>query len=397
MAEWRYLRPWTEAQLEKRLDALDTLSRSFEETQSRMTPERGWTRFHSTALIAREIPGVPVVDGPFLRARPLVSRYEFSDPRIVTAHFDAHAPLAGRRMLLELKVMGLRYLMGTVVDAVLDETHLERSVFGFRYSTLSGHMETGSEWFLVEKEHSTGWVRFSIEAFWRLGEMPNWWSELGFRMLSPTYQRAWHRLSYLRLRRMLGATGLPALPRGRRLLHSGAPVPAPSVYRTALGTAALHGGVETEEPGRRGIKRLTPVRATELGVIAGMRSALAPALASRYLAQRHPDTTLLSSRRVARLLRWLAASEMLADKAPFMPDRTRAPALVGRLLAAAFAATALSPRRRPRWRLALCAAGAAVASTFVTHRVRQALPLPNAVAGALEDVLALVMGRRVLS
>lgn len=393
MAEWRYLKLWTEAELEKRLDSLDELSRSFDETEARMTPERGWTRFHSEAIIAREPPGVPVVDGAFLRARPLVSRYEFSDPRIVTCHFDPAAPLAGRRMLLELKAMGLRYLVGTVVDAVRDETHLERSVFGFRYSTLSGHLETGSEWFLVEKEHATGWVRFSIEASWRLGDMPNWWTEAGFRLLSPAYQRAWHRLAYARLRRMLGARGLPALPRGHRLLHSGAPVPAPSVYRAALGPTELQ---ESRIAGRRGIKRMTPARATGVGVVAGMRSALAPALASRHLARRHPNTTLLSSPRVARLLRWMSAGEMLADKSPFMPDRTDAPALVGRALAGALAATALSPRRRPRWRLALWAAGAAVASTFVMHRTRGAAPLPNAVAGALEDAFAFALGRRVV-
>lgn len=393
MAEWRYLRPWSEAGLEKRLDALDALPRSFDETEDQMTPERGWTRFRSEAIIAREVPGVPVIDGPFLRARPLVSRYEFSDPRIVTCHFDAEAPLAGRRMLLELKVMGLRYLMGTVVDAVRDETHLDRSIFGFRYSTLSGHLETGSEWFLVEKEHATGWVRFSIEASWRMGEMPNWWSEVGFRVLSPAYQRAWHRLSYVRLRRMLGAKGLPALPRGHRLLHSGAPVSAPSVYRTALAPTALQ---ESQETGRRGVRRMTPARAMGVGVVAGMRSTLAPALVSRHLARRHPNTTLLSSPHAARLLRFMAAGEILADKAPFMPDRTDTPALVGRALSGALATMALSPRRRPRWRLALWAAGAAVASTFVMHRVRGALPMPNAVAGALEDALAVGLGRRVV-
>lgn len=396
MAEWRYLTDWSETELEERLDALDELPRSFDETEEQMTAERGWTRFSSGAIIAREVPGIPVLDGAFHRARPLVSRYEFSDPRIVTSHFDAEAPLMGRRMLLELKVLGLRYLMGAVVDEVRDETHPERSVFGFRYSTLSGHLEMGSEWFLLEKEHATGWVRFSIEAAWRFGEMPNWWSDVGFRVLSPAYQRAWHRLSYVRLRRMLGASGLPALPRGHRLLHSGAPVSAPSVYRTGLAPAWLQEGDEAEEAGRRGIKRLTPRRAMGVGMVAGMRSALAPALASRYLARQHPNTTLLSAPHAEKLLRWAAAGEILADKAPFMPDRTDAPAVVARALSGAFAATALSPKRRPRWRLALLAAGTAVASTFAMHRVRRALPMPNAVAGALEDVLALGLGRRVL-
>jgi uncharacterized protein (UPF0548 family) len=44
----------------------------------------------------------------FERARVALANYQFSDPNIVIAHFDPALPLLGRRMLLEIQVLGLR-------------------------------------------------------------------------------------------------------------------------------------------------------------------------------------------------------------------------------------------------------------------------------------------------
>lgn len=249
MAEWRYLSGWSEAELERRFDALATLERSFTESEHEMTPERGWTRLHSGAPISHEIKGPPHAGGAFERAREFMVEYGFSDPRIVTSHFDPKAPLLGRRMLLELKVMGLRYLSGTVVDAVKSESQADRTVFAYRYSTLQGHIESGAEWFVLDKDHATGCVRFSIHAMWRKGELPNWWSELGFRMFARRYQRAWHRLAYLRLRAMLGSEGLPPVPHGDRLVHEGRVLPLPGVQRVAGAYAPVDAPEELEERG----------------------------------------------------------------------------------------------------------------------------------------------------
>lgn len=230
MSEWRFGRGWSEQELEARVDALAALPLNFTDVEPQMTPERGWSLHYSSALIAHEPPGGPETGGAFDQARALVAEYGFSDPRIVTSHFDPTTPLHGRRMLLELAVLGLRYLSGTVVDAVRDETQAERTVFGYRYATLEGHIESGAEWFLLDKTHETGAVRFSIHAMWRKGDLPNWWSAAGFRLLARHYQRAWHRLAYLRLRQMLGSTGLPPVPHGDRLVHEGRVLPLPSIH-----------------------------------------------------------------------------------------------------------------------------------------------------------------------
>ena len=224
--EWRLGRGWSAIELERRLLALH-------QQPVTAAPERGGARYHSQAMVFREPPGPPLDDGAFTRGCELVRRYEFSDPRIVTGHFDGTAELLGRPILLEIKVLGLRYLCGAVVGAVADRREANRSVFGFRYDTLASHIEAGTEWFLLTKDHASGEVHFRIEALWRAGRFPNWWSRAGFRVLARRYQRAWHRLAYVRLRAALQARGLPALPRGDRLLHEGLPMPAPAVEALA--------------------------------------------------------------------------------------------------------------------------------------------------------------------
>ena len=215
-AEWRLGRGWSAAEIGERLVRLEPLPSTAGEAV------RTGAHYHSEALIAREPPGPPTPEGCFRRAQVLVQDYSFSDPRIVRGHFDRRVPLLRRRMLLEIQVWGQRYLCGVVVAAVRDEEMPGQTVWGYRYDTLAGHIEAGAEWFLLTKDHATGEVRFRIEARWREGQFPTWWSRVGFALLARRYQRAWHRLAYLRLRRQLGARGLPVVARGADLLRSGA-------------------------------------------------------------------------------------------------------------------------------------------------------------------------------
>lgn len=235
MAEWRLLRGWSAPELSSRLAACRSLSRNFDDSEAGMTPERGWSRHYSTATIAREPAGPPVPGGAFATAWQLLGRYAFSDPRIVRAHFDAAAPLQGRVMLIEILIWGLHYLNPVVVSAIHEFVDQEKSVKGFRYETLDGHVERGLEWFLLTKQHASGEVSFTVHAGWRGGQLPNWWSRVGFRLLATRYQRAWHRLAHVRMRGLLGSKGLERVPRGRHLVHSGPPLPVFTVQEVASG------------------------------------------------------------------------------------------------------------------------------------------------------------------
>ena len=204
MAEWRLLTGWSSAALKTRMEALPGKSVNFDEAdEEAMTRERGWHHYHSEAVIASGAD----VDQRFERAKTALATYQFSDPAIVVAHFDPAAPLLNRRLLLEIKIWGLRYLCPAVVSTVRDEGDL----FAFRYDTLDGHIEKGVEWFVLSKSES-GDIRFRIEARWRLGEFPNWWSRLGFILVSDFYQRRWHRHAHQRLS-LLAYYGSPKRPR----------------------------------------------------------------------------------------------------------------------------------------------------------------------------------------
>src|SRR6187397_16149 len=164
MGEWRLFTGWTADELRERLERLTSASVNFTGTEEELTGDRGWQHYHSDAVI------VPQADeASFARARVALANYQFSDPRIVVAHFDPKGPLLGRRILLEIRVLGLRYLCPALVTHVRHEP----SAYGFRYDTLDGHIERGMEWFLLTKE-SNGDIRFRIEARWMDGEFPNW-------------------------------------------------------------------------------------------------------------------------------------------------------------------------------------------------------------------------------
>lgn len=200
MAELRLLRSWTSAEIHERLQRLEGAPRNFRAEQNEMTPDRGWNRYSSEAVIAKEPPGPPLADGPYRRAEVGVANYQFSDPRIVIGHFDPESRLLGRRMLLEMRALRVfRYLGGVAVGAVRFEEQDGKHIFGFRYDTLEGHLERGSEWFLLTKDAETGEIRFRIEAGWLPGQFPNWYSRLGFRILGPHYQRKWHHQAHRRL------------------------------------------------------------------------------------------------------------------------------------------------------------------------------------------------------
>lgn len=203
MADWRFLRGWTEQELERGIAIRRDLALNFDAAGPKPAAA-GWRTSATESSIAHERPGAPEPGGPFETAWDAMVAYEFSDPRIVTGHFDPSEPLQGRTMLLELKALGFRFLAGTRVGAVRDETDDSETVRGYRYDTLRGHVEAGWEWFLLTKSHATGEVRFRIEAEWRAGDFPNAWSRLGFRVLARHYQRRWNRQAHRRLRLIAG-------------------------------------------------------------------------------------------------------------------------------------------------------------------------------------------------
>ncbi|HZI16217.1 MAG TPA: DUF1990 family protein [Myxococcus sp.] len=409
MIEWRWLSGWTEAELVPRLKSARGLKRNFPDAEGEMTLENGWGQVCSEARLGREPPGPPQPDGLFERARQVLDTFDFSDPRIVKWHFLKDEELCGRTVLLELISLGrkLRYLCAVRVGDTRLEIGDKRSVYGFSFETLEGHIEAGREWFLLKKDHETGEVRFHIEASWRAGQFPNWWSRLGFTMVGRRYQRAWHRLTQLRLRELTRhrpeLVGQPA--HSGRLEHSGHELdlgPVQFFAQQARGRRETKVEEEVETVSRG--QWLTPLG---LGVLAGMRSMSAPTLVSRRLSQdpgprKDPLSAALARPWVSKVLGLLALGELVVDKLPKTPARVKWVPLTGRILTGALAgASSVAGKKRSAVLLAAGLGGAAaVASAWAFYSLRtvatQRLRIPSFAAALTEDALMAALGSRLM-
>src|SRR3712207_4333044 len=144
-------------------------------------------------------------------------------------------------------------------------------------------------------------------------------------------------------------------------------------------------------------------KAFGLGIVAGMRSIAAPALASHFFtkvpALRLAGTPwrYLQTKPVANSLKVLAVAEIIGDKLPGIPDRIAPPALAVRVLAGALVGAACSQADgQPKWAGALLGSVGALAASYGFYYLRQKLgqttPLPDYAWALAEDALMLAGG-----
>ena len=141
--------------------------------------------------------------------------------------------------------------------------------------------------------------------------------------------------------------------------------------------------------------------------LAGMRSMSAPAFLSHYFSKQ-PQSGLAGSRLrflqkpfTAKLLKVMAAGEMVVDKLPSTPNRTAPPVLLGRLLSGALVGAAwYKSRHGSALSGGLLGGLAAVAATFVTYALRTGISkqsgVPVALVGVGEDALVVAGGAALL-
>jgi hypothetical protein len=125
-----------------------------------------------------------------------------------------------------------------------------------------------------------------------------------------------------------------------------------------------------------------------LGGVSGLRAALGPALISASRRSRNRE-----------LLALAALGEMVIDKMPLVPSRSRLPLLIPRAMAGYWVARQVAEQDRdPNPNLPLLGATAAVGAALLAPTIRSALAaafrLPDPVLGALEDALAVSLGSR---
>ena len=186
------------AQLSERGLNFDPIS--FEEARA----DPSWNVDSRSGIVGRERPGPPVEDGPYSAARSALVSYEFADPRIVRAVFDAAHSFDGRDMLLVGRFAGLRFFMGVRVGGVEegDGEEAARPVHRFRwhYRTLEGHLEEGQMNYELIKWPETGEIQFRIRAYSRWNRVFNPAVRLGLAVFGRREQHRFYDASLRRLR-----------------------------------------------------------------------------------------------------------------------------------------------------------------------------------------------------
>ncbi len=141
-----------------------------------------------------------------------------------------------------------------------------------------------------------------------------------------------------------------------------------------------------------------------IGAVSGLRSFTGPAMvseAARRNILKLDGTPLswLASSRSAKTSIALAVGELIADKLPFMPNRTDPPGLVTRFINGAICGAAVASRRSRNEKLlsALVGGTAAVAAAYAGLQYRKHVKLPALAAALLEDVVAVSAGTAVIA
>jgi uncharacterized protein (UPF0548 family) len=152
------------------------------------SPRTGWTTTDLCQPLPGEPPGMPLATGSWQIARRLMSGYEFADPSIVRAYYDADVPLERRNMLLRLQALGVAHLfVGVRVGEVYEQTRelggKGARVWGWNYRTLEGHVEIGQMDWEVWKWLDDGHVEFRVHAVSRPARIPNPIVRLAFHLL----------------------------------------------------------------------------------------------------------------------------------------------------------------------------------------------------------------------
>ena len=145
--------------------------------------------------------------------------------------------------------------------------------------------------------------------------------------------------------------------------------------------------------------------AAVMGVAAGMRSMSSPAILSQLAKSGlapvgHSSIGFLNHPATARTMAVLAAGELIADKLPFLPKRTQAPALITRVISGGLSGAAVcSAKKRSIWLGALFGALGAVGATYGAYRLRkwtgEKFHIPDPVVAVVEDAIVAGCGMMV--
>lgn len=141
-----------------------------------------------------------------------------------------------------------------------------------------------------------------------------------------------------------------------------------------------------------------------MGAVSGLRSFTGPAIVakaanSKVLSLEKTPFEFLASDNAAKVSILLAVGELILDKLPFTPNRTKVPSLIGRFFAGALAGAAVAHKRKRNDMImgAVVGGAAAIAAAYAGYQYRKHVRLPSVVSGLLEDTVAVAAGTAIVS
>lgn len=147
----------------------------------------------------------------------------------------------------------------------------------------------------------------------------------------------------------------------------------------------------------------TYINAFQIGIIAGMRSMMAPAFVS-YKLSHTPEKPLADSKlhflvssKATMALELMAGGELIGDKLPSAPDRIAQPQIWGRIASGALCGAALTEANKQSvgYGAILGALGAAAGSFaffHLRHWLTHEKDVPDTLVALAEDALAIGAG-----
>ena len=151
----------------------------------------------------------------------------------------------------------------------------------------------------------------------------------------------------------------------------------------------------------------TYLKAIQLGVLAGMRAAMAPAFVSHYVSHQPASGTdsqllhLFRSSTTANVTKVMALGEIVGDKMPNTPDRIEPAGIVGRIISGATCGAVLSEAEKEEVKLGAVMGGVgAVAGSYAFFYLRKWVHEEKGIEdvwlGFAEDLLAIALGTQTI-
>jgi uncharacterized membrane protein len=144
-----------------------------------------------------------------------------------------------------------------------------------------------------------------------------------------------------------------------------------------------------------------------IGLIAGLRSLTAPAVTAwaahlTWLNLHNTPLAFLGSKAAVAIFTLLALVELVTDKLPSTPSRTKPPGLIARIVLGGLSGAAVASAGSQGFALgAVLGAAGGIAGAFGGYQVRtrvvKALNIPDFVIALLEDAVAIAAGLFIVS